>query len=361
MTDKELFYFTGQCLALDDHPEFSEETIQKINSGLVDWDKFVWLCSNHLILPAIYLKFRDHDIVGHLPNELSEFLKEIYQLNLSRNSKILEQLHDITRLLNQHDIYPIYLKGTGNMLDDLYCDRGERLIGDIDLLVPEKDYLRAVTIMKEDGYQTSSPVYFDVEKLKHYPGLSKEGAATHIEIHRLPVSDDYKQWFNPSIIDTQKKAVSGLQGCYVLSDHHKIIHNFIHGQLGHKAHIYGVVSLRDIYDLYLFSKRSTIEDTLREIKSKRKAIAYFVYVAKALGLKEKLYSTDNLTSRLFILKHDLNITSPLFYHTHRYAVYFSQRILIGYLGQFIQCFYSRDTRKSVISRLINPQWYKAHL
>lgn len=360
MTDKELFYFTGQCLALDDHPEFSKVIIQKISPGSVDWDKFVWLCSNHLILPAVYLKFRDLGILDHLPPELSEFLTEIYQLNLSRNNKILEQLHAITTLLNQHDIYPIYLKGTGNLLDDLYCDRGERMIGDIDLLVPEKDYLRAVSIMKEDGYRTSSPVYFDVEKLKHYPCLSKEGAATHIEIHRLPVADDYKRWFNSSIIDSQKKAVSGLQGCYVLSDHHKIIHNFIHSQLGHKAHIYGVVSLRDTYDLYLLSKRSIVEDTLKEVKSKRKAIAYFVYTAKALGLKEKLCTIGNITSRLFILKHDLNISSPLFYHTHRYTVYFSQRILIGYIGQFIQCFYSRDTRKSVISRLTNPQWYKAH-
>lgn len=360
MTDKELFYFTGQCLALDDHPEFREMIIQQINSGSLDWDKLVWLCSNHLILPALCLKFRNHGILEHLPPKLSEFLQEIHQLNYSRNSKILEQLDAITRLLNQHDIYPIYLKGTGNLLDHLYSDRGERMIGDIDLLVPEKDYLRAVRIMKEDGYRTSSPVYFDAEKLKHYPGLLKEGAVTHIEIHRLPVSEDYKKWFNPSILDAQKKAVSGLPGCYVLSDRHKIIHNFIHSQLGHKAHIYGVVSFRDIYDLYLLSKRSVITETLPEIKSKRKAIAYFVYATKALGLKETLCMSENLTFRLFILKHDLNLSSPLFYHLHRYSIYFFQRILIGYSRQLIQCFYSRNMRKSVISRLTNPQWYKAH-
>jgi hypothetical protein len=41
---------------------------------------FVRLCSNHLILPVIYLKFKAHKLIEHLPDELAEFLKEIYDL-----------------------------------------------------------------------------------------------------------------------------------------------------------------------------------------------------------------------------------------------------------------------------------------
>lgn len=361
MTSKEMFYFTGQCLALDDHPAFSQEIIQCIHSGGINWNQFVYLCSSHLILPAIHLRFRDHEILSHLPNELAEFLKEIHRLNLSRNNQILLQVKEITRLLNEHEIKPTFLKGTGNLLDGLYSDTGERMMGDIDLLVAEKDYLRAVAIMKKDGYRTDRPVYFDVENLKHYPCLSKPGTTTHIEIHRLAVSEDYGKRFNPAIIDQEKKTVSTLQGCYVLSDKHKIIHNFIHSQLGHKGHRYGIVSFRDLYDIYLLSKRSKIEYLLPEIESQSKAIAYFVFASKALGLDEKLLSTTNMTSRLFIKKHDLNMSSPAFYHIHRTLVYLAQRIVIGYLQQFIKSFYSQSTRKSVLKRLTNPKWYKAHV
>lgn len=361
MTNKELFYFIGRCLALDDHPEFADEIIQLNHSGAVNWEHFVSLCSGHLILPAIYLKFQSYGIIHHLPQELSEFLKEIYDLNLERNKKILTQLHCITQTLNGHGIFPIFLKGTAHLLDHLYRDQGERMIGDIDFLVPGKDYLRAVEIMKKEGYDTDSPVYVDVETLKHYPCLSKPGEVTHIEIHRIPVAEEYSSWFNTVIIDQEKKPVSALSGCFVLSDKHKITHNFIHSQLGHKGHLNGIVSFRDLYDLYLLSRRSEIKQSISEMKNKSKAIAYFVFAQNALSLKEKIYPETNLSSRLFQKKHDLNISSTFFYHAYRYSIYFSQRILIGYIGQIIKSLYSKKTRKSVIRRLTNPGWYKAHL
>lgn len=361
MTNKELFYFIGRCLALDDHPEFAAEIIQLNHSGAVNWEYFVSLCSGHLILPAIYLKFQAHGVINHLPQELAEFLKEIHDLNLERNKKILAQLQSITQRLNKHAIYPIFLKGTAHLLDQLYSEQGERMIGDIDFLVAQNDYLRAVEIMKRDGYATGSPVYVDVDILKHYPCLSKPGEVTHIEIHRIPVAENFESWFNSKIIGEEKKQVSALPGCFVLSDKHKIMHNFIHSQLGHKGHLNGIVSFRDLYDLYLLSRRSEIKQVLGHIKSKSKAIAYFVFTQNALSLKEKIYPETNLSSRLFQKKHDLNLSSPVFYQTYRYSVYFSQRIVIGYIGQIVKSLYSRKTRKSVIRRLTNPGWYKSHI
>jgi hypothetical protein len=360
MTNKELFYFTGKCLTLDDHPEFSQEIIQKIESDSIDWEKFITLCSNHLMIPAMYLKFKAFGITGHLPDELAKFLKEVYDLNLSRNNQILKQLDEVTKVLNENGIYPIFMKGTGNLLDRLYSDTGERMIGDIDLLVPEKDYLRTVKVLENDGYSADFPNYLDVEKLKHYPGLLKEGAATHIEVHRIPVAEDYSRWFNTEIIDKEKTLVS-LDGCFVLSDNHKIVLNFIHSQLGHDGHVNGIVSFRDIYDLYLLSKRSDIKQTIPTIKSKQKAIAYYVFAGKALGLNKSLYPTPNFSYRLFSTKHDLNLSSATFYHAYRSTVYFAWRIFVRYIGQFIKSFYSKDTRQSVITRLSNPKWYKAHL
>ena len=43
---------------LDEDPTFSHVIIEKIISDAIDWMKFVTLCSNHLILTSIYLKFK---------------------------------------------------------------------------------------------------------------------------------------------------------------------------------------------------------------------------------------------------------------------------------------------------------------
>lgn len=348
---------------LDEHPGFSQEIIEKIETDSMDWQKFAANCSNHLILPIIYLKFQSHGIIEYLPKELSEYLKEVYDLNYSRNNQILEELQEITEILNKGNIYPVFLKGAGNLLDDLYSNIGERILGDIDLLVPEKEYLLSAKLLEDEGYskRKDSAIYFDVSMSKHYPRISKPGFPASLEIHRLPVKENNKSWFNPCIIDQGKKTVIALKGCCVLSDNHKIIHNFIHAQLDHQGHTTGLVYLRDLYDLYLLSKRTPIKQTLTSIKKKRKAIVYFAFAGKALGLNESFYSNSNFSIWFFSKRHDLILSSVNFNHTYRTINYITRRVIIGYTAQIIKSFYSKNMRQSVIHRLSDHKWYRARL
>jgi hypothetical protein len=361
MTNKELFYFTGKCLILDQHMGFRQEIIEKIEADSINWLKFVNICSNHLILPVIYLKFKSNDLIKYLPEELSEFLKEVYELNLARNNQILVQLHEVTTILNKDNIYPIFLKGSGNLLDQLYSDNGERILGDIDFIVSPRDYLLTANLLEKEGYSLALPFYGEIENLKHYPGIAKSGYLANLEIHQAPVNERYKSWFNFEIIDQGKRSVKSLPGCFVLSDKHNIILNFIHGQLDHEGQLYGIVSFRDLYDLYLLSKRMPLDQTLNDIKRPQKAIAYYIFAGKAFGLYERFYSGRNLSAWLFERKHNLNMGSKFFYNTHRSIIYISKRLFIGYIGQFIKLLYSKNLRKSIIKRLIIREWYSYHL
>ena len=100
----------------------------------------------------IYLKFRKQDLLDYLPEVLANHLKEIYELNHTRNGQILLQMKEMNTTLNKAGISPIYLKGTGNLIDGIYDDIGERIIGDIDFLVPEKDFLTAAELFKNEEY-----------------------------------------------------------------------------------------------------------------------------------------------------------------------------------------------------------------
>ena len=361
MTNNENFYFAGKCLTLNEHPEFKGEIIQIIESDSINWASFVSLCSNHLILPVLYLKFKAHDIIAYLPKELSEFLNEIYQLNLIRNHQILKQLHEICKLLNENGIYPTVLKGAGNLAGHLYSDLGERMMGDIDLLVHEEDYLPAAHLLERDGYYFSIEALNNIKRAKHYPRLMKSGVPADVEIHRIPVNQPYIKWYNTEIIDTEKKAINEDAFYYVLSDNHKAIHNFIHSQLSDKGNNYGIVSLRNIYDLYLLSNRISIAATLPSIQHKRKAITYFIFAGKALGIPKMFYADETFSSRLFCLKHHLNQSSSVFFLTYRSLRYVYERIIIGYSEQFIKSFYSKEMRQSLFARLNHPQWRRNHL
>ena len=105
-----VLYFIGQCLSLDDHPSFRETIIVQFTDPGYDWNSFIWTCSNHLVLPVIYLKLKKHDLLGYLPEVLALHLEEIYSLNRKRNEKILEQMKEINATLNTAGISLIYLK-----------------------------------------------------------------------------------------------------------------------------------------------------------------------------------------------------------------------------------------------------------
>jgi hypothetical protein len=300
-------------------------------------------------------------VLSHLPEELAEFLKEIYELNLARNEQILNQLHALNKILNENEIYPTYLKGAGNLLDHLYNDLGERMMGDIDLLVAEEDYLPAAKLLENDGYSITTQSYIDITSLKHYPRLNKTGCPASIEIHRIPVREKFTKSYNTEIINKEKREIKSHGSCFVLSDNHKVIHLFIHAQLSDKGNASGIVSFRDIYDLYLLSKRIETAQIIPHIPYKRKAIAYFVFAGNALNLPKRFYPTEPIAARFFALKHGLNLKSDAFYTSNRFVLFMTERIFEKYLRQIVMAFYSKPTRISLFKRLSSPLWYKDHL
>ena len=112
----------------------------------------VKVSTSHYVFPAIYCNFKRADFLKYLPDDLVDYMKYITNLNRDRNTQIIEQAKDLNSLLLANNIRPIFLKGTGNLLEGLYEDIGERMVGDIDFLFSKKDFLKAIDILKNDNY-----------------------------------------------------------------------------------------------------------------------------------------------------------------------------------------------------------------
>ena len=59
----------------------------------------------------------------------------------------------MNELLVANNITPVFLKGTGNLLEELYEDIAERMVGDIDFIVLNVDYLKVTEILLRNNYQ----------------------------------------------------------------------------------------------------------------------------------------------------------------------------------------------------------------
>ena len=126
----------------------------------VDWDAVVKVSTAHYVFPALYCNFKRADFLKYLPVDLIDYMKHITNLNRDRNKQIIIQAQDLNILLLNNSITPVFLKGTGNLLEGLYEDIGERMVGDIDFLFSQKDYFKTIDVLKSDNY--SKPRTHDI-------------------------------------------------------------------------------------------------------------------------------------------------------------------------------------------------------
>ncbi len=362
MTDLDLLYFAGRCLSLDDNLDFRNEAIRVINSGTFELERFVFVCSGHLVLQTIYVKFKAHDILDRIPIELSKHLRYVYELNAKRNQGLLLQTKQIADILEMGGVKPIFLKGSANLLDGVYGDIGERLMGDIDFLVADNDFLKSAELLMNAGYEKAYEVsqWSDVKKAKHYPGMSHPDHPAYIELHRLPTDHKYLHIFNFKMIQEEVNDASSYSWGFVPSNRHKIMHNFVHGQLANNGNVLGVVSLRDVYDLYLLSKRFSPAEVLTCFKKQEKVKAYFTICGEILGLKG-FYSRENYAYKVFNFKQKLSLTTKYFYKVFHTLYFLYQRVIVGYIFLVIRAIYSKEKRRYLFSRLFNRKWYGNHV
>ena len=139
MNYKETLYFIAKCLTISLEVKNRQEIEKQLQSDTIDWDAVVKVSTSHYVFPAMYCNLKRVDFLQYLPQELVSYMEYISDLNRDRNKKLVTEAKDLNSLLLANNITPIFLKGTGNLLEGLYEDVGERMVGDIDFLFSEKD------------------------------------------------------------------------------------------------------------------------------------------------------------------------------------------------------------------------------
>ena len=136
--------------------------------------------------------------------------------NRDRNTQIIIQAKELYTFLLSHNITPIFIKGTANLLAGLYNDITERMVGDIDFHLSSQDYPKAIEVLKEYGYykQKQLATKYPYPWSKHYPRLIKKETIAAIEIHDKLLIEDYTREFN---YDTIKSSIQVIDNVTMLS------------------------------------------------------------------------------------------------------------------------------------------------
>ena len=218
--------------------EVSEELGGLVRSRSINWEQVLSLASAQFVLPAFAAALRDLDLIGSLDEELGAFLEAVHAANVERNSEIGDELEAAIGVLNRAGIEPVLLKGAIRLVDELYPDRGWRMLRDIDVLIPASRWPEVIAAVRELGY-------LDPDRPENE--IRRPGGLVQIDLHDELFSNPKQVGLLPAaeIVDASRSAVFGNGRVRLPSIEHQLVHLIGHSQIRHHGHACGHIGLRD--------------------------------------------------------------------------------------------------------------------
>ena len=216
----------------------------------------------HYVFPALYCNLKRAGFLQYLPQELVSYMEHITNLNRERNQQIIPQAQELNSLLLVNNITPIFLKGTGNLLADLYEDIAERMVGDIDFILSKEDYPKVITVLRDNRYSDVGKYEYHFPAQKHYRRLQKENNIAAVEIHQEILLEKYANEFNYSFVEKDSQVINGFK---VLSYANKLNLSIIANQINDNGFYYKTMALRNAYDVFLLSKKTSAKTAVNTL------------------------------------------------------------------------------------------------
>jgi hypothetical protein len=224
-----------------------------------EWQRVLRLASTHLVTPLLRRAFQEHGLVSGLPKGVLEFLDAVYTLNLERNLRYEDQLAHLIQVLNNTGVRPVLLKGAAALVSGLYPTPGERMIGDIDVLIPPSQLAGAVKHLRAAGYR---PVAAEEElpetedygpKIHHYPRSYSLDWPVAVELHVHPVHLPVARLLGSEEVVRDATPLNWRGGdCLLPSPTHFVMHNVIHAF--DDIRVLGILSLRQLFEFVYASR-----------------------------------------------------------------------------------------------------------
>ena len=358
MNYKENLFFIGKCLTISLENKNTKEVKKLIQSDNINWDSIVKVSTAHFVLPALYCNLKRANFLQYLPQELVQYMQYITDLNRERNKKIIEQAKDLNDFLLKNNITAIFLKGTGNLLSGLYDDVGERMIGDIDFLFSKEDYSKAINILTNYGYYDNKKYKYHFPSQKHYRRQIKKNSIAAIEIHKELVLEKYANDFNYNIVKKDNQIINKV--C-VLSYSNKLNLSIIANEINDRGSFYKKIALRNAYDIYLLSKKTSAKNSVYKFKRLSHILNCFLAACYEVfnrvdSLKYNQSKKTDTYLKIFYFQLDNILKTKKRYKRIRLYLFLKDRMIRIYKAIMI-----KEYRIWLFRRLTDIDWYREKL
>ena len=227
------------CLALDDAGDAALE--QALHNCQIDWRRVIWLASGHLVTPSLAAGLKRRGWLQLLPPAVADYLDAFQQLNRERNIIFRQEFERIAARLNPLGLEPLLLKGANALLPDAYPGAEDRMLGDLDLYLPEGQHPEALQALRELGYEPADAsrqwwLPSEHASIHHAVPLLHRTLPTKVELHRRLLLDQNDNAMLAEHLTT--RSIPLVNGARVLVPDRfsQIRHNVLHARISdHQA------------------------------------------------------------------------------------------------------------------------------
>lgn len=291
MNNTQTVAFLCQCLAFRD-TDLTGTAEETINSDRADWHKVLRCAGQHNVAPALYSALNSTGLLHRLPDDCAEYLHAVWSLTRQRNRMLRQALVTACSHLNLIGITPLLLKGAAGLVPKgEYPGSSDRIMADLDLLVPVDRLENAQNTLQQAGYAPMyhgrRAEYIRKNNIMHDIPLRAADAPVRIELHRHvsktgTISLD-SVWRRAATVQLQEAAI------IVLPDPtFRVLHNFVHHQFDHNGFARNLLDLRRLYEFVLLCRTWDQEIRYAELSSlceeKRISAAWQAYQLSAQRL-----------------------------------------------------------------------------
>ena len=319
-----------------------QEKIKNNQFENIDYESVIKISSSHLIIPTIYSQIVKKNLSSKIPSEFYNYIEYIYNHNLQRNKKLIEEISEISKKLNDVGIQHIFLKGSAGLISNLYKDIGSRMIGDIDILIFEKDRKNIEDFFEKNNYEKSKNEYNFFEP-RHLTRRFNKDKLFAIEAHTKLFDKKNHQ----KLIDLDEFFASklSLNNINIPSYKNQILHNIYNFQINDFGYNYDAFSLRSFFDNFLlFSRRNN-----KMVKTENKIFKRYFAIFSEISPENNI-SHVRLTfiqKKIFLLK---NSCKPI----HRIINFLSYLMIkLNWLPrQFMELVNNKDYRNYIKEKFL---------
>lgn len=242
------------CLSLADDRAHREALTAQLRRRDLDWMALLALANDHALTPALHARLAAKSCIGELPDDVAAYLAELHRRSAERDRRLRGQAEEAISALNAVGVEPMLLKGGALLFKQTMFAPGDRLLVDLDLLVPHDAVAAASAALARQGYAPAPPPpKRSMHSVGDFRRADEVGAIDlHVELISMWAHDRANQALPLASaevwLDSERKT-AGRASFRVPAPAHHVLHLVLHDQVHEMDHYFGRLNLHHLLDV----------------------------------------------------------------------------------------------------------------